>query len=136
MEALTTLYQGDLERLAGEARDCGDLESRLKTLAPGLGPVTVNIFLRELRGVWPLAIPPLSPLAQLAAEHLKLIAPGLSPDEALSALQRAWQAAPAPGREFPDLEAALVRLGRDFCRKPRARCPLGETCGRRPASMS
>lgn len=136
MEALMNRYQGDLELLAAEAWDYGDIEERLRSLAPGLGPVTVNIFLRELRGVWPLAIPPLSPLAQLAAEHLKLIAPGLSPDEALSALQRAWQAAPAPGREFPDLEAALVRLGRDFCRKPRARCPLGETCGRRPASMS
>ena len=80
-------------------------------LAPGIGPATVNIFLRELRDIWPKADPPLSSLAQTAAEHLDLLPRGLDPRSALLELGRHWQVQPVPGRDFADLEAALVRRG-------------------------
>ena len=55
MESLQERYQGSLERLQAAAADSDDLERRLMDLAPGIGPATVNIFLRELRGIWPKA---------------------------------------------------------------------------------
>lgn len=136
LAAMTTLkerYHGDLERLATAARDSADLERRLLDLASGIGPATVNIFLRELRGIWPKAQPPLSPLAQLAGEHLGLLPPGHPSQMAWEALATHWAAQPVAGFQITDLEAALVRLGRDFCRKPTKPCPLGRWCGRRHA---
>ena len=131
MASLEEHYQGSLERLHAIAADGPDLEQRLINLAPGIGPATANIFLRELRGVWAQAAPRLSPLAQLAGEHLKLLPPGLNPGEALAALEAKWRQQPAPSFDFADLEAALVRLGRDYCRKvPGPPCPLGAHCGR------
>ena len=130
MAALQERYQGSLERLHAVAADCPDLEQRLINLAPGIGPATANIFLRELRGVWAKANPRLSPLAQLAGEHLRLLPPGLSPGEALARLEAKWQQ--RPPLEFADLEAALVRLGRDYCRKPPGpSCPMEVYCGYR-----
>jgi endonuclease III len=132
MASLQERYQGSLERLHDLAADGPDLEGRLQDLAPGIGPATVNIFLRELRGIWAKATPPLSPLAQLAGEHLGLLPPGLTPLEALAALEAQWQQQPAPPHDFADLEAALVRLGRDHCRKPPGPpCPLDPYCGRK-----
>jgi endonuclease III len=132
MASLEDQYQGSLERLHEVAADGPDLEQRLQKLAPGVGPTTANIFLRELRGVWAKANPPLSPLAQLAGEHLGLLPPGLSPGEALATLEAEWQQQPVPSHDFADLEAALVRLGRDYCRKDASGppCPLGTYCGR------
>jgi len=130
MGTLTEQYEGSLERLHQVAADYDDLERRIQALAPGVGPATANIFLRELRGIWAKAAPPLGELAQLAAEHLKLLA-GLTPREALEALEEHWRRQPVMGKDFADLEAALVRLGRDYCRKPPARgCPMRVYCGR------
>jgi len=130
MTALKENYQGDLDLLAATARDPVDLEQRLRALASGIGPTTINIFLRELRNIWPQAQPPLSPLARLGADHLGLIPGDLSSAEAWKILWAHWQAQPAAGFEVTDLEAALVRLGRDFCRKPRKPCPLKSWCKR------
>jgi endonuclease III len=131
METLMTEYAGDLELLAATAGDYEDLERRLRSLAPGVGPTTANIFLRELRGLWPLATPPLSSLAQLAAEHLQLLDPGLSPEMALVRLTAVWEAHAVAGFDLADLEAALVRLGRDHCRKTAGPpCPLDHWCPR------
>ena len=47
---------------------------------PGWGPVAIQLFLRELRGVWPGAQPPLDPRAEYAACHLGLPGPGPDPD--------------------------------------------------------
>ena len=133
LAAMTTLkekYQGDLERLAAVARDPVDLERRLQDLASGIGPTTVNIFLRELRGIWPQAQPFLSPLARLAAAHLGLIPNDLPATMAWKTLVAHWETQPLPGFEVSDLEAALVRLGRDFCRKPAKPCPFKPWCKR------
>jgi hypothetical protein len=116
MEALQTGYQGDLERLHAAAQDPPDLEVRLKALAPGIGEATVNIFLRELRGIWVKAAPALSPLARQAALALGWLTPELSDQEALQTLEDAWRARPAPGYDFADLEAALVRRGLELRR--------------------
>ena len=118
MASLKEGYQGDLERLHEAAADYEDLEARLRALAPGLGPATANIFLRELRGIWVKATPPLSPLAHPAAEVLGLLPPGLSDREALKALADEWQAQPVAGYDFADLEAALVRRGLELRRRP------------------
>lgn len=40
---------------------------------PGWGPVTVALFLRELRGVWPDVDPPVDDRAEEAAHHLGLL---------------------------------------------------------------
>lgn len=133
MRSLKEHYQGDLEFLAATARNPVDLEQRLRDLASGIGPTTVNIFLRELRDIWPKAQPPLSSLARLAADHLGLIPGDLSSKQAWQVLEAHWQAQPAAGFEITDLEAALVRLGRDFCRKPATPCPMKSWC-KRPAS--
>jgi len=111
MGALQEEYEGSLERLHEVSRDFEDLNQRLQALAPGIGPATANIFLRELRGVWFKATPPLSSLAQQAGEHLKLLDPGLTPQEALEVLENHWRVQPVPGYDCADLEAALVHLG-------------------------
>ena len=117
MAALQEKYQGSIERLHDLSRSYTDLESRLRGLGAGIGPTTVNIFLRELRGIWARAMPPLSPLAQRAGEHLGLFPPGLTPEAALEALTLAWQAQPEPGYDLADLEAAMVRLGLSLRRR-------------------
>jgi hypothetical protein len=116
MASLQEGYQGDLEQVHATAQNPADLEARLQALAPGIGPATVNIFLRELRGIWPKAAPALSPLARQAALALGWLAPGLDDQEALKALEDAWRARPAPGYDFADLEAALVRRGLELRR--------------------
>jgi hypothetical protein len=126
MEALTSLYGANLCALHERARDSAELELLLKELGTGIGDVTVNIFLRELRTVWPKARPALSPLAILAAGHLGFLRPR---DEALVAIENLWANHPVAGMDFCDFEAALVRLGKDYCRKGRhATCPFRDIC--------
>lgn len=110
-QALLEQYGGDLNRLHDAARDAADLEARLRSLAKGIGAVTANIFLRELRGIWEKARPlPCGP-AVAAARELKLVPGQLQDGEViLERLQALWAKAAAPGR-FADFEAALVRCG-------------------------
>lgn len=91
-----------------------ELEAALGAL-PGWGPVTVRAFLRELRGVWPGADPPLDERTREAARHLEL------PGE-LAALRELARSA---GLDLRDLEAALVRLALSH---DLGRCPGGEGC--------
>ncbi|OPX18831.1 MAG: hypothetical protein BZ151_12475 [Desulfobacca sp. 4484_104] len=133
MENLEQDYQGDLEQLHAAAQDAKDLEARLMRLAPGIGSTTVEIFLRELRGIWVKAEPRLSPLAGEAARNLGLVPDTPAAKSALEALKKRWAAESLAGYDFPDLEAALVRLGRDYCRKPKGPpCPLAPYCRRSP----
>lgn len=67
-EMLIADYGGSLTRLHDAARDERDLEERLFAFY-GVGPVTVNIFLRELRPLWAKADPaPLPAVGMLAKD--------------------------------------------------------------------
>jgi hypothetical protein len=60
-------YGGRVGAIHEAATGPGDLEARLRQF-PGFGPVTINIFLRELRPFWPKADPaPLSQVFETAA---------------------------------------------------------------------
>lgn len=109
--ALLADYGGDLNALHAAAADAADLERRIVALGKGIGPVTADIFLRELRGRWKKAQPPLSPLALAAAAELGFLAAGTGADAALPQLQRQWRRSGTPGGHFSDFEAALVRAG-------------------------
>lgn len=113
-EVVADLYDERLATLGEVVVDPRELEQALEDL-PGWGPATVEVFLRELRGVWPGADPPLDASAAIAARHVTL--PNVS--HALSTL------AAAAHLDFRDLEAGLVRLClcHDF-----AGCPGGEEC--------
>lgn len=112
-------YGGTVSELGSEL-DPRTLEAALDAL-PGWGPVTVRLFLRELRGTWPGARPPIDDRALASAQHLGL---PIGPPNALRRLAAMAERARVEPR---DLEAALVRLslehGRAFDRCPgRARC--------------
>ena len=109
-------YGGDLSRLHAEATGPDDLMQRLMSFW-GVGRVTASIFLRELRGLWPKAAPPIGGLALLAAEHLGITDP-----------RAFWRDNAVPGFDFRHFEAALTRIGRDYCRRGRcAKAPLGHS---------
>lgn len=67
-EQLMKQYGGELSQLHAEARTPQDLEERLLGFY-GVGPVTANIFLRELRPFWPKANPEPLPTVRKLARH-------------------------------------------------------------------
>jgi len=99
---LLDLYGGSLRRLHEAAHDKSDLEARLLAFY-GVGPVTMNIFLRELRPYWAKADPAPLPFVRVLARRLRLD---------LDKYDR-------KSREFARLEAGLVRL-RHLARGKRA----------------
>lgn len=111
-ETLLAAYGGSVDALHAAAADPRDLEARLKALGKGIGDITVGIFLRELRGIWPRAEPPLSPLAVAAATALGYLPPDArEPARALASLRRVWAADGQPPDAFAEFESALVREG-------------------------
>jgi endonuclease III len=95
--------RGGLEKIHTGAKDPRDLEKQLQGLQ-GIGPVATNIFLRELRGIWPKAKPKPSKLAIEVAKRIKL-------------------------REVERFESALVRVSLEYCKKKRCSgCPLRDDC--------
>jgi hypothetical protein len=105
-------YRGSLNRLHAKAESAEDLERRLIALAKGIGPTTVNIFLRELRGVWAKAAPALSDLAIDAAKVLGFLPEGQCDSRfAAARLQALWARTGGSARDFPDFETSLVREG-------------------------
>lgn len=98
---------------------------------PGWGPVTIDLFLREMRGVWPGAEPPLDRRAERAAHHLGLRGFGeeagpatdlkADPLTALAAL------CSATGTDLRDLESGLVKLALAHHNRM-DRCPGGDSC--------
>jgi len=135
MGTLQERYAGDLNLLHQQAIDERDLESRLMEFK-GIGPVTTNIFLRELRGVWEKADPLPSDLVILAARNLGLTTyAGQTTEERAQLLFDLREAFPEP-LIFADFESALVRLGKEWCRKERhAHCPIREWCERHRADQ-
>jgi len=117
-KTLTENYPAGLASLHATAADPRDLEERLKSLAKGVGDVTVGIFLRELRGIWEKADPLTSDLAVLAAKERGIIQRAVrNRIDILGLLRQAWKAAGMKKRGFPDFEAALVRAGIDARKK-------------------
>lgn len=92
-EMLVKKYGGRLEKLHALAADSKDLEARLQEFK-GVGPMTANIFLRELRTVWKKADPEPSELVRKTARRLKIKLPAKRKTES-----------------FVRLEAELVRTG-------------------------
>ena len=96
---------GDLENINAVAKSPEDLEKRLQEFR-GVGPVGVNIFLRELRGIWQNAQPKPSLLAVSKARQI-----GLSQGDIVR------------------FESQLVRLNLEYCKKHRTvECPLKDNC--------
>ena len=128
--ALIDKYDGDLNILHSTASEPRDLEDRLKALAKGIGDVTVNIFLREMRGIWKKAEPFASELVVTAARRMGILpSRGKDGGKILTSLKRKWTDEGMKIKNFPDFEAALVRLGKDYCRKGLCdRCPMKCEC--------
>ncbi len=104
-EASKTLierYESDPEILHERASDHIDLERRIMALAGGIGPLTAEIFLREMRGIWEKAQPPLSEFAFREAKSLGLLPEGIA-DRRL-----ALELLPAAS-DLNEVEAALIR---------------------------
>jgi hypothetical protein len=70
-ETLLADYGGSLRRLHDRARDARNLEARLLAFY-GVGPVTTNIFLRELRPFWAKADPDPLPVVEMLARRLAI----------------------------------------------------------------
>lgn len=98
-DLLLDRYRGDLRRLRDEADgDVAALRRRLGDVK-GMGPVGIDIFLREAQAAWPEVRPFVDDRALASASRLGL---GRNVD-ALTRL--------VPERRFPALVAALVRSG-------------------------
>lgn len=128
LEVTSTLverYGGDLNVLHRAADSPADLERRIQSLGKGIGEVTVNIFLREMRGVWNKAEPLPAELVLAAATNLGFIPREVTDKRtAMHLLMSLWQKEGKPLIDFPEFEAALLRLGlqqrRRASRKPKA----------------
>jgi hypothetical protein len=114
-------YGGRVCAISDQAQTSAELEAALDNL-PGWGPVTVGVFLRELRGVWPLAAPALDARAETCARHL-----GLVDDRTGNALGRVRSLSAAAGVDPRDLEGALVRTALAH-RGALGACPGGRDC--------
>lgn len=109
-QTLVRQYKGDLNVLHASAKDASDLEQRLKNLGKGIGGITVNIFLRELRGIWRKANPAPSERVIQAAKALGFVPLSMfDPARILQTLKAAWRADRMRPEDFADFEAALVR---------------------------
>lgn len=101
---------GGLEEIHRRSRNPTDLERRLREFK-GVGPVCINIFLRELRGIWKNADPKPSNMAVKVAKRLGL------------------------GDPKP-YESALVRLNLEYCKRQRCEdCPVKKFCKKKAPDL-
>ena len=100
---------GSLENLYNQSSDTKDLVRRLQEFK-GIGAVTAQIFLRELRGVWQISLE-VSSKSKSVAENLDI---NLHEFE---------------GEQLSRVETALVKLGIKYCRRKRCEeCPVKDFC--------
>jgi len=118
--AVGTRYAGEVAVIGRSATEPSELAAVLDSL-PGWGPVTVGLFLRELRGVWPGARVPLDPKASEMASHL-----GWLPGRHRDGLAAVAGVATEAGLDERDLESGLVRLA--LAHRRVADCPGGARC--------
>jgi len=98
---------GSLEELHRQSSGPRNLERRLQEFK-GVGPVGVNIFLRELRGIWEKAKPKPSKMAIKVAQRICL-------------------------EDVGSYESALVRLSLEYCKKRKcSECCVRNYCTRTP----
>jgi hypothetical protein len=98
-ETLLNEYDGSLTLLHERAADSKDLEKKL-TGFYGIGPMTANIFLREMRPFWTKSDPAPAPIVKKVAAHY-----GID----LSTYDR-------KSLEFARMEAGLLRLKKSLTR--------------------
>jgi hypothetical protein len=104
---------GSLEELRQQSSDTEDLQRRLQEFK-GIGPVTAQIFSREMRGVWDIN-PDISDKALLMAEWLDVDLKEFS------------------GVELSRVETALIKLYLRCYKKKRCpECPISECPKRSP----
>lgn len=128
MKNLIEQYDGKLTQIHFSASDPQNLEDKLKNLGKGIGATTVNIFLRELRGIWEKAKPNPAELAALAARNLGILREDASKG-VMQQLEEFWLSNAIPGKSFVNFESALLRIGKDFCRRRKcSKCPVGRYC--------
>jgi len=128
MGNLVTKYEGSLNLIHERASDSYDLEKRLKDLGKGVGDVTVSIFLRELRDLWKKADSKPTSLVILAAKNLGIVREE-GPERALGELEEFWRKNGVDGKTFVNFETALLRLGKNLCRRKKCReCVLERCC--------
>lgn len=128
MRNLMEKFNGSLNLLHSRASNAKDLENRLKDLGKGIGDVTVSIFLRELREVWEKAKPNPTSLVVSAAKNLGIVE-NETDENALKQLEDFWAKNKVAGESFINFETALLRLGKNFCRKGKCRsCPVERDC--------
>jgi len=128
MQNLMKSYERSLTLLYNKALNPHDLENRLKNLGKGIGDTTVNIFLRELRDIWKKADPDPAKLVVLSAKKLGIVKKDAS-KHILIRLKDFWSKNKVAGKSFVNFETALLRLGKDFCRKRKcAICPVKDGC--------
>jgi len=70
-ETLIEEYKGSLKKLHKQAKNSKDLENKLTDFY-GIGPITMNIFLRELRPFWEKANPEPLPIIRKVARKYKI----------------------------------------------------------------
>ncbi|MEM3577151.1 MAG: hypothetical protein QXX51_01675 [Candidatus Bathyarchaeia archaeon] len=127
MKNLVKNYDGSLIRLYNESKNMEDLTNKLKSLGKGIGDVTVNIFLRELRGIWEKAEPEPTALVVLAAKKLGII--DEKTKNVTETLKNFWLRNSVAGKSFVNFETALLRIGKDYCRKRKcAACKFKAEC--------
>lgn len=108
MEKMKERY-GSLENLYLQSSNTKDLEKRLMDFK-GIGPITVNIFLRELRGFWDVT-PEVSSKTKKIADCLGIDLSNFK------------------GERLSRIETALVKLNIRYCKKKRCfSCPLSNFC--------
>lgn len=128
MKNLVEKYEGKVSKIHEKASGPIVLEAELKNLGKGVGDVTVNIFLRELRGIWEKAKPNPTRLVILAAKNVGIVGEE-TPQEALRSLEAFWAENKVADKSFINFESALLRLGKDFCRRRKcAVCPAKSDC--------
>ena len=121
-------YGGSLYKIHDGVEGPRALEAEIIALGRGIGSVTVNIFLRVLREVWEKARPYPHEFVVLAARNLGIIRGDVEGD-ALQQLEEFWAKNRVPNKSFMNFESALLRLGRDFCRKRRClKCMVRYYC--------
>lgn len=111
LEIMKELKEKSLEKLYEESKNSEDFEKKLKEFK-GVGNVTINIFLRELRFL-PKVSPSVSKFVKLAAKNLNV---------SIEKFNR-------KSKEFIHVESSLLRLGKNFCNKGKcAVCMLKKYC--------